>query len=101
MPNRQRGGTTRAWTRTREAVLLRDRYICQIAIAGEWRTKEGKKRRCLVRADCAHHIHGWSRCAGCKQDLLSHLQAACTPCNLKVGEPKQPKVKGRSSTKWF
>lgn len=91
-----RGGSTRAWRRTRAAVLLRDGYQCKLALPGTWTTRDGRTRHCLGRADCVHHRDG--KAYG---DDLDQLVAACTPCNLKVGDPSdQPDPPGRSSTRW-
>lgn len=67
------GGSTRAWRRVRAAVLLRDGYRCGLRLEG-----------CAGAADCAHHLHGKS-----SGDDPRGLVAACTPCNLKVGEPRR------------
>lgn len=76
------GGSTRRWRRIRADVLRRDRYRCQLRIPGV----------CRVDAPLfgghVHHKHGKGRCAGCAADQPDHLQAACAPCNLHVGEPK-------------
>lgn len=64
-------------------VLLRDEYKCQLRLAGEWTTKTGHTRHCMGVADCVHHTRG-KRVTGWDMD---HMVAACTPCNLRVGEP--------------
>lgn len=90
-------GSTRRWRTIRAAVLIRDGYLCQIKTAGRWWTRTGWKQ-CLVRADCVHHTLG-REITG---DDPAYLQAACSPCNLKVGEPKKVETpKGRGMTRWY
>lgn len=75
------------YRKVREYVLLRDRYLCQIQVAGEWRTRTGEVRKCLVTADCVHHTQGRAQTG----DDPRYLEAACTPCNLRIGDPtKKP-----------
>jgi len=66
-----KGGSTRAWRRTRRAVLERDRYRCQLQLPG-----------CTGRATVAHHVKG--KAMG---DDPKDLLAACSNCNGKVGDP--------------
>jgi hypothetical protein len=66
-------------------VLLRDAYRCRIAYPGTWRTRDGELRRCLELADCVHHLDGKRY-----GDNPDRLVAACTPCNLRAGEPDPP-----------
>lgn len=94
------GGSTRAWRRTRAAVLLHNLLTnggrCQLALPGTWRTRAGQLRRCLGRADCVHHPHGKAR-----GDDPRLLMAVCTPCNLKVGDPtRRPDPPPRPRTRW-
>ena len=84
-------GSTTAWRRTRALVLLTNRAehggACQIGLAGV----------CTGVADCVHHTHGRATTG----DDPRYLVAACTPCNLKVGDPtKAPDPPGRSATRW-
>ena len=65
-------GSTWARRKTRKAVLDRDGWICQLQIPGT----------CAYRADCVHHLAG--KAMGDDKD---RLVAACTPCNLHVGDP--------------
>ena len=65
-------GSTRAWRKLRKAVLDRDGWRCQLRIDGI----------CTVIADCVHHLDG--KAMGDDKD---RLVAACTPCNLAVGDP--------------
>lgn len=90
-----RGGSTRRWREVRATVLLRDAYRCRLALPGEWRTRGGELRRCTAVATEAHHIHGYTRCHGCRVDALDHLQAACRACNLRVGDPGRQTVRGK------
>lgn len=63
-------------------MLARDGYRCQLALPGVCRV------HALLRGGHVHHVHGKTKCAGCRADNLAHLQAACAPCNLSTGEPK-------------
>lgn len=76
-------GSTRAGRKVRARVLLRDGYRCQLAYAGEWITADGQARHCMGAADCVHHTRG----KGVTGDDPAHMVAACTPCNLRAGEP--------------
>lgn len=79
-------GSTRAWRRTRARVLARDGYRCQLRTSPQ----------CVGLADCVHHVAG--KAFG---DDLKLLVAACTPCNLKVGDPtKQPDPQPKPRTRW-
>jgi hypothetical protein len=78
-----RNGSTRTHREARALVLARDGYRCRIATPGEW-PKWGGMARCLVRADCVHHTKGYAVTG----DDPAFMVAACTPCNLKVGQPK-------------
>lgn len=89
------GGGTRRWRKVRALVLMRDHHRCKIATPGEWRTQSGDLRRCLVTADCVHHTLG----RAVTGDDLAHLVAACTPCNLKIGQP-QADPQPRPVTQW-
>lgn len=91
-------GSSRYWREViRPAVFARARGRCEIALPGEWKTREGERRRCLVVADCVHHVLG-KKTTG---DDLRYLQAACTPCNLKIGDPtKRPDPAPRPMTRW-
>ena len=77
-----RGGSTRAWRRTRALVLQRDKQLA-LREGGVW---------CRVRVPgvCVgdgvpmhvHHLDGVG--AGHRID---RLVAACAPCNLHIGDP--------------
>ena len=69
------GGSTREWRTIRGQVLRRDRYRCQLRIEG----------KCQGRADCVHHTRGKAQ-----GDDPRGLVAACTPCNLAIGDPNRP-----------
>jgi hypothetical protein len=79
------GGSTRRWRdKIRPAVLLRGGYQCQIKVPGTWTTRRGEVQSCLGMADCVHHTQGK---AVTGDEDLRYLVAACTPCNLHVGDP--------------
>lgn len=103
MSRRWARGSTRAWRRLRARVLLANLADnggrCQIALPGTWVTADGQIRRCLGRADCVHHTRG----RAITGDDPRFLVAACTPCNLKAGDPTktaQYDPPGRSATRW-
>lgn len=89
------GGSTRAWRKVRLFVLERDGYRCQVRTercTAHDRTLPVEDRG---RADCAHHTLG-RKITG---DDPRYIVAACTPCNLTIGEPAgdpRPKM----MTKW-
>lgn len=89
-------GSTREWRRIRAQVLARDSHRCQLAIAGT----------CKTKADCVHHLYG----KAVTGDNPRYLVAACTPCNLRVGDPQRGDSTGRGKhhdppptprTKWL
>ena len=76
-------GTTRLQQEINRRVLMRDGYRCMLALPGTWTTRTGQARHCMGVADCVHHtrgrkVTGWDP---------AHMVAACTPCNLRIGEP--------------
>ena len=74
------GGSTRRWREIRRRVLARDGNTCMVRVPG---TCVGTSEPMHV-----HHVHGKaSGCPGCRVDAYEHLQAACGPCNLKIGDP--------------
>lgn len=66
------GGSTRAWRVTRARILERDDNTCQIRIPGV----------CTQVGDQVHHLIGKG-----VSDADADLQAACLPCNVRVGKP--------------
>jgi 5-methylcytosine-specific restriction endonuclease McrA len=91
------GVSARQWQRVRLTVLDRDGWKCQIKTPGVWRTMKGEERRCMINADCVHHTLGIQKTG---MDTR-YLVAACTPCNLKVGDPtKRPDPPLEKRTKW-
>ena len=89
------GGSTRRQRKVRLQVLIRDGYRCRIATPGEWRLQNGELRQCAVIADCVHHVRG----RAVTGDDPAHMIAACTPCNLLIGEPHVD-PKPRPVTQW-
>lgn len=94
------GGSTRRWRRVRARVLAAAGGRCQIALPGTWRTRDGQLRRCAGVADCVHHLDGKRY-----GDNPRRLVAACTPCNLRIGDPDRPRAAqpdpaGVSVTRW-
>lgn len=85
-------GSTRAWRKVRAAVLLDNLAEtggkCLLKVSPD----------CTGAADCVHHTRG-RRVSG---DDPRFLVAACTPCNLKVGDPTATTADppGRSMTRW-
>ena len=85
MPDSWANGSTRTWRKKRRRVLERDRHRCQLKLPAACDcTIRGCRRfhGCKTRADCVHHLDG--KALG---DDESRLVAACTPCNLHVGDP--------------
>lgn len=66
-------GSTRAWRRLRAQILARDGYACQVRLPGV----------CTHRATCAHHVLG----RAVTGDAPEFLVAACSACNLALGDP--------------
>jgi 5-methylcytosine-specific restriction endonuclease McrA len=88
------GGSTRAWRRLRRQVLERDGYRCQIRLP-PW--GPGTDQRCAITADCVHHTRGRATTG----DDPTYLQAACTPCNLRIGDPtRHTEPEPQPMTKW-
>lgn len=81
-----RGGSTRAWRRLRAQILARDLHLCQLRIPGV----------CTQTADCVHHTHG----RNVTGDDPRYLAAACTPCNLHIGDPTRHDPAPRPVTQW-
>jgi 5-methylcytosine-specific restriction endonuclease McrA len=85
------GGSTRRWRTIRAAVLASNQLEhdgrCQLGIPGV----------CAGRADCVHHKLG----RAVTGDDVRYLEAACTPCNLRVGEPdRQSDPRPKAMTRW-
>lgn len=90
------GGSTWRQRKIRAAVLRRDGHACQIRVPGTWVTPRGVQR-CLGRADCVHHTLG----KAITGDDPRYMVAACTPCNLKIGDPtRQPDPPPQPRTRW-
>jgi hypothetical protein len=81
-----RGGSTRAWRRTRAAVLARDNYRCRNQIPGI----------CTGHATCVHHTHGRNTTG----DDPRYLIASCHPCNQHIGDPTRNDPAPRPRTRW-
>lgn len=88
-----KGGSTTAWRRLREAVILRDQERCRAHNDG-WCARVPGKHTCLGRAPLtgppsrvghAHHTRGRAATG----DDPAHIVAACPPCNLHIGDPTQ------------
>jgi 5-methylcytosine-specific restriction endonuclease McrA len=90
-----RKGSTRDWRKKRARVLLRDRGLCQIRLPGEWVNHKGQRMRCQVQADCVHHIKGKG-----VSEADEDLQAACTPCNGRVGNPGRHSPQPKRISRW-
>lgn len=85
MSHAWRKGSTRDWRKRRARVLLRDRGLCQIRLPGV----------CQVQADCVDHIKGKG-----VSERDEDLRAACTPCNLKKGQPGRGRVEHKRISRW-
>lgn len=64
----------------RGIVLDRDKGLCRIRLE-PW--GPNPDQRCQVRADCVHHTKGRAATG----DDPAFMIAACTPCNLRIGDP--------------
>lgn len=90
-PRGSRNGGGRPWRRVRAYVLQRDGWACRLELDG-----------CTHRADTAHHVLGWAY-GDAPEDAVTgrHLVvAACSSCNLKVGEPHREDPACRPRTAW-
>ena len=65
-------GSTTAWRKVRAFVLERDRYHCQLRLAG-----------CTDVATHAHHTRG----RAVTGDDPRYIVASCAHCNLTLGQP--------------
>lgn len=90
------GGSTTAWRKVRAAVLTRDNHQCQLRLPGRWRTTRGAWAQCLGTANCVHHVAGRARTG----DNPQWMVAACTPCNLRVGDVTKADPAPRPLTQW-
>ena len=83
-------GSTRRWRRIRAAVLEQNERdhdgVCQVAIAGV----------CTGVADTVHHTMG----RAVTGDDPKYLAAACTACNLHIGEPGSGSPRPKRVSKW-
>lgn len=83
------GGSTRAYRKTRAAVLVANaithRGACVLALPGV----------CAGRATQAHHVLG----RGVTGDDPRYMVGACGPCNRAVGEP-EPDPEPMPRTRW-
>lgn len=96
MSNAWRNGSSAQWREIRLIVLERDQWKCRIRLEGTWRGKDGGERHCLINADCVHHTRD-RRVFG---DDPAYLVAACSPCNLKVGDPTRGDPEPTPATRW-
>lgn len=90
MSNNWKGGSTRRWRKIRRAILnanlLDNAGRCTLQIPGI----------CTGRATCVHHTHGKATTG----DDPRYLTAACTECNLHVGDPSKHDPQPRPMTRW-
>jgi hypothetical protein len=92
-----RRGSTRRGRAINARVRERDGDVCQIRLPGTWLNRRGEVQRCRVRADCVHHTQG----RAVTGDDPAYMVAACTPCNLKIGDPtRQPDPLPKPMTRW-
>jgi hypothetical protein len=74
------------YRRLRAEILERDGWRCTLRIEGV----------CKVKADCVHHTLG----RGVTGDDPRYMVAACTDCNLNVGDPRSLNPAPTPSTNW-
>jgi len=79
-----KGGSTRAWRRTRALVLARDGHRCQLKLPG-----------CTTTATHVHHVLGKAH-----GDDPAQLLAACAHCNLSTGDPSGHDPQPQPRTRW-
>ncbi len=90
-------GSTRAWRRTRAAVLARDGYRCRLQVDGICIGEAPLRGRPGVPAGHVHHTHGRNTTG----DDQTHLVASCRPCNLHTGDPtRTPDPPPRPWNRW-
>jgi hypothetical protein len=80
-------GSTTRWRKIRKRVLERDGWRCQLRLppACDCTLPDCKRfHGCKIKADCVHHLDG--KAAG---DDPNRCVAACTPCNLQIGDPQR------------
>ena len=80
-----KGGSTRAWRKTRDYVLERDRGLCRAHEDG-WCARVKGTHTCTKRAAHAHHTLG----RAVTGDDVRYIVASCRACNLFIGRPKPP-----------
>jgi len=78
-------GSTRAYRKARDRVLERDGHRCQLRYDG-----------CLGKATDAHHTVDRA-VAG---DDPGKMVAACHPCNVKAGDPRNTDPPPQGRTRW-
>jgi hypothetical protein len=79
-----RRGSTRAWRRIRDAILIRDGHRCQMIRDGQ---------RCGATAtDVNHKVRRADAPRGFAVDAPSNLEAACPTCNrgVRIGRDLRP-----------
>jgi hypothetical protein len=94
------GGSTSAWRRVREEVLLRDGGVCR-AHADGWCARVRRPHVCEGRAPLAggHAHHTLGRAV--TGDDPRFIVAACSACNLHIGDPtQQHDPRNRRVTRW-
>jgi len=77
-------GSSRRWRTLRLSILARDKWTCQLQLAG-----------CTHDATDVHHTMG--KDAG---DDPRTLLASCQSCNTKIGDPLKFNPEMRSKTRW-
>jgi hypothetical protein len=93
-------GSTRAWRRIREYVILRDRGVCRAHVDGWCSRRRGThvcEGRALLAGGHAHHTLG----RAVTGDDPEHIVAACATCNLHIGDPTELQdPKNKAVTRW-
>lgn len=94
-----KGGSTRAWRRTRALILANNRATnggrC-VAHNDGWCAQVPGEHTCTGEATQAHHTRGKRY-----GDDPRYLVASCQPCNLHIGDPDQaPDPQPRPMTRW-
>jgi hypothetical protein len=95
-------GSTREWRELRAAILARDRYRCR-AHADGWCDQAPGVHTCTGAAPLdgghAHHTRG----RAVTGDDPRYIVAACSACNLHIGDPTKHETtdpRPRPRTRW-
>jgi hypothetical protein len=81
-------GSTRAWRRLREEILVRDRGVCRAHVDGWCARRPGVhvcEGRAVLAGGHAHHTLGRAATG----DDPRFIVASCATCNAHIGDPTE------------